>query len=347
MDLLIKALIGLLPVVVFLYVLYHLDSHRLLSPFRVYWTMVFGVYAAGIAFFSNIFLLDLLDVDRITYSRFIAPNIEEGLKALVLLYLFRTNRVGFLVDAAILGFAVGTGFAVFENMYFLLNATGLHVGDWIIRGFGTAIMHGGAIAIFALITQHITDRHLKTHLIYYVPGFIAAISIHSLYNHFPVSPLWSTLIALLTLPTVFYLVFRKSEVSIHNWLEADFRAHEEMLEQMISGEFPHTERGRFLLDFQTVFEGPIVDHMHTYVRIHTELIINAEGILLAREDDVDVEVDPEVKRKVLDLHDLEQKIGQTGLLAMKPHLHFSKREFWELYMLEDELAHDAHLKEKS
>ena len=48
-----------------------------------------------------------------------SPWIEESLKALLLVYLIRTRRVGMLVDAAIYGFAIGTGFALFENLYYL------------------------------------------------------------------------------------------------------------------------------------------------------------------------------------------------------------------------------------
>lgn len=347
MDFLIKALIGLAPVVVFLYVLFHLDSHRLLSPFRLGSTMAAGAALVPIAYLLNGALLGFLEYDWQTYSRYVAPIVEEGLKASIVIYLIRTNRIGFLVDAAIIGFAIGTGFALIENMIYLGNASGHNIGVWIIRGFGTAIMHGGAIAIFALITQEITSRRTGSNVLYFVPGLLAAIIIHSVYNHFPVSPIGSTIIALLTLPAVFYMVFRTNTVTIHNWLEADFKAHEEMLQQLVSGEYTKTKEGRFLVDLENVFDGPIVNHMKTYIRIHTELVIDAEGILLAREDDVEVEIGPEVKEKVLDLHRLEGLIGKTGLLALKPHLHFSKKEFWEIYMLEDEIAHDTHLKEKS
>src|SRR5205807_9111089 len=44
---------------------------------------------------------------------------EESAKAALLVVLIATGRVGFLVDAAVLGFSIGTGFALFENIWYL------------------------------------------------------------------------------------------------------------------------------------------------------------------------------------------------------------------------------------
>jgi RsiW-degrading membrane proteinase PrsW (M82 family) len=61
----------------------------------------------------------------------------EALKALVLVALIRANRIAFLVDAAIFGFAVGAGFALVENLYFLGALRESHYAIWVVRGFGT------------------------------------------------------------------------------------------------------------------------------------------------------------------------------------------------------------------
>ena len=45
--------------------------------------------------------------------------IEEVAKALYIAWLLRSNRVGFMVDTAISGFAVGAGFAVLENLTYI------------------------------------------------------------------------------------------------------------------------------------------------------------------------------------------------------------------------------------
>ena len=98
-----------------------------------------------------------------TYSRYVSPVIEETLKALIIVYLIRTQRIAFLVDAAIYGFAVGTGFAVVENLYYLAMRPDSHMAVWVVRGFGTAIMHGGATAIFAIVSVALSEKRPGDH----------------------------------------------------------------------------------------------------------------------------------------------------------------------------------------
>jgi RsiW-degrading membrane proteinase PrsW (M82 family) len=69
------------------------------------------------------------------YSRYVAPVVEELLKGVVIVALIHAHRIGFLVDAAIFGFAVGTGFALVENTYFLKIVEDAGIGTWIVRGF--------------------------------------------------------------------------------------------------------------------------------------------------------------------------------------------------------------------
>jgi RsiW-degrading membrane proteinase PrsW (M82 family) len=103
-----------------------------------------GALVAVACYFANAAILQP-DPSRVhDLLAYVAPIVEELLKALVIVWLIHANRIGFLVDAAIFGFAVGTGFALVENVYFLEIAKDAGIGTWIVRGFGTAIMHGGA-----------------------------------------------------------------------------------------------------------------------------------------------------------------------------------------------------------
>ena len=69
----------------------------------------------------------------------------------------RTHKIGFMVDSAIYGFAVGAGFAFVENIYYLQSLENANLFLWIIRGFGTAVMHGGTTAVFAILSKTLTD----------------------------------------------------------------------------------------------------------------------------------------------------------------------------------------------
>lgn len=338
-EMFLKALIALLPVIALVIVLDHLDSHRLLGARFILKLFVAGGIIAVISAIVNGFVLDYSQASFLSYTRYGAPIVEETLKASVLVFLFRTNRIGFLIDAGILGFTVGAGFSLVENIYYLNMASDAHYGIWFVRGFGTAIMHGGATAIFAILAQTLTERHLKMNPLLYLPGLLAAIILHSIFNHFPVSPVLSTSVTLLILPTLLFMLFERNTVSIHNYLEVDFDSHKRLLRQIEHGELSGCEAGRFLLDLKQVVTGAVARDMVYYFHLHTELVLSAEQLLLAREQGINVSIDKDIIEKLTEFHGLEKSIGKAGMKALRPHLHFSHKELWEVHLLDDESHH--------
>ena len=107
MDLVIHALVGLLPVCAFLGALVFLDSYKLVPMRWILGTIAIGSVAGLLSYPFNVGTAELLDLDFMTLTRYAAPVIEEALKALIIVALIRFNRIGFPVDAAIYGFAVG------------------------------------------------------------------------------------------------------------------------------------------------------------------------------------------------------------------------------------------------
>ena len=333
-DLLSKAPVGLLPVLIFLIVLLYMDSYKLVSLRTVLWVIFAGALLPVAGYWINGYAIEVLAWDLPTYSRYAAPVIEEGLKASVMVFLFRTNRIGFLVDSAILGFAVGAGFGVVENFYYLYMASDAHIAVWVVRGFGTAIMHGGAMALFGVMAQTLTERSMKINPLLYVPGFIVAITIHSVFNHFPGTPILTTLGTLIALPPILLVVFQKSARTMHEWLEVDFDEDALLLEQINSGAFAESKIGRFLEDLKEKFSGPVVVDMLCYLRLYTELALRAKGVLMMRENDLDTPVGERTRAKFEEMHYLEKSIGKTGCLAMRPFLQMTRKDLWQLYVLE-------------
>ena len=333
-DVLSKAPIGLLPVVIFLIVLLYMDSYKLVGFRTILWVILIGALLPVAGYWINGYAIGLLGWDFSSYSRYAAPVIEEGLKACVMIYLFRSNRIGFLVDSAILGFAVGAGFGVVENFYYLDMASDAHIAVWVVRGFGTAIMHGGTMALFGVLAQTLSERQMKINPLLYVPGFIVAITIHSVFNHFPGTPILTTLGTLLALPPIFLVVFQKSARSMHEWLEVDFDEDALLMEQIKSGEFTESRIGRFLQDLKQKFPGTVVVDMLCYLRLYTELALRAKGVLMMRENGLDTPVGERTRAKFEEMRYLEKSIGKTGLLAMSPFLQMTRKDLWQLYVLE-------------
>ena len=333
-DLLTRAPVGLLPVLIFLVILVYMDSYKLVGLRTVLWVILAGALLPVAGYWINGYFMSELGWDFQTYSRYAAPIIEEGMKASVMIFLFRTNRIGFLVDSAILGFAVGAGFGVIENFYYLYLASDAHIAVWVVRGFGTAIMHGGVMALFGIMAQTLTERSMKINPLLYVPGFIVAITIHSVFNHFPGTPILTTLGTLIVLPPILLVVFQKSAKSMHEWLEVDFDEDALLLEQINSGSFTESKIGQFLEDLKQKFSGPVVVDMLCYLRLYTELALRAKGVLMMRENGLDTPVGERTRAKFEEMRYLETSIGKTGCLAMRPFLQMTRKDLWQLYVLE-------------
>jgi RsiW-degrading membrane proteinase PrsW (M82 family) len=326
-------LLGLAPVACFLGALMALDSYKLVKLHRVLAILGAGAVLAGLSYFVNGALLQRFDISFKAFTWYVSPVIEELLKAAVVVALIRLHRVGFLVDAAIAGFAVGTGFALVENILYLQIAPDAPVGAWLVRGFGTAIMHGGATAIFGVLGLSMVERHHRSGFGAFLPGLAAAIALHATFNHFFFSPLISTVGIAVLLPLLLQLVFARSEKAVGSWLGTGFDADTEMLELINSGKLSDSPVGRYLHQLKEKFEGPIVADLVCYLRLHTELALRAKGILMMRESGFDVPVDEPTREKFAEMRYLEKSIGATGRRALQPMLHMSHKDLWQLYML--------------
>jgi len=333
MDILARAPVGLLPVIIFLVILVYMDSYKLVSLKSVLAVIVLGGLTAIVAMYANGWLLGAADIPFKSYARYVSPVIEESLKALVIIYLFRSNRIAFLVDSAIMGFAVGAGFALVENYQYLQMQSTASFGVWIVRGFGTAIMHGGVTALFAIMSQALTERQMKINPLYYLPGLVVAVFLHSIFNHFLVAPVLQTAGTLVVLPPLIQMVFHRSSQALHEWLELDFDADADLIEMIESGQFKESKIGEFLEDLREKFEGPIVVDLLCYLRVYTELAIRAKAALIARENGLELPVGERTREKFEELRYLENSIGKTGCLAMKPFLQIERKDLWQMHVI--------------
>lgn len=329
----IKITLSLFPVLLFLIALVSLDSYKLVRLIVVIQTIYIGGLVAIAAYFLNNWLSPLFANSISHYTRYVSPVIEETLKAIFIIYLIRANKVGFLVDAAIYGFAIGAGFAVVENIYYLQSLQQSNLLVWMIRGCGTAVMHGGTTAIFAILLKSLSERYHQK-LITILPGLITAIFIHSLFNHFILPPVLTTIAQLITLPLVMTAIFSYSEKNLRNWLELGMDSDVKLLEYILTGNIAETKIGRYLQSLKSKFPGEVVADMLCFLRIHLELAIRAKGVLLLRNAGFRATLDPEIKEKFNKLKFLEKNIGTTGKLALSPILRTSTRDLWQLYLVQ-------------
>jgi RsiW-degrading membrane proteinase PrsW (M82 family) len=346
-DLLVKAFIALAPVVLLLVVFDRLDAFNLISAREIAFMLVAGGAIAALSFFANWRVMDGFPIGFSSYSRYISPVIEECLKAAPIVFLFAQNRIGFKVDAAIAGFAVGAGFSVIENIWYLFTITDANVSAWLVRGFGTAIMHGGATAIFAIVSHEMTERqaegsaaHYRFNPLLFIPGLVAAIAIHSTFNHFPHQPLVIMALTLLLAPATIFLALIRSDKATQLWLAADREAHQQLLAEIRAGHFAQTPRGQAINAIAARL-GEKAGDARAYVELKTELILRAEELIHAAQSGQATPLSDADRTKFAKFEALELTLGKATLAALAAPLGFTRNDLWELSRLRARVRGDA------
>ncbi len=333
MTLIIKISVSLLPVFIFLLALVILDSYKLIKSFSLLLAIFAGCLTAIFCYLLIQWLSDIYDINITTYSIFGAPILEEAVKATYIVYLLRRKKIGFMVDAAILGFAVGSGFAFIENIYYLQLIESSNILIWLIRGFGTAVMHGGTTAIFAIISKNFLDRKENDKIVYILPGLFLAMLIHSAFNQFLLPPMMITILQLLVLPIVVIFIFNRSESSLQNWMELSLETDMNLIKMITSDEISETKIGKYLYSLKTKFPSTVVVDMLCFLKIYAELAVRVKGILMMKEAGFRSSISLEITEKFNELKYLEKSIGTTGKLALSPILKRSTQDLWQLYFL--------------
>src|SRR3569833_1465907 len=206
--------VALIPVLVMLGLFVWLDAFALMSLKEVLLLLLLGGVGAVAAYPLSGRLLDQLPIGFSLYSRFVAPWIEEAIKAVIMILLFRLNRIGYKLDAVIAGFAIGAGFSVVENIIYLVRFPDYGAGTWLVRGLGTAVMHGTTLAILAAIAHELAAREPREAasdnnfiLLWFLPGYLIAVAIHGTFNQFPDKPLVALLGAMELAPIALIGIF--------------------------------------------------------------------------------------------------------------------------------------------
>ncbi|MGE0449170.1 MAG: PrsW family glutamic-type intramembrane protease [Vicinamibacterales bacterium] len=324
--------VALGPVVGFLGLLLALDSFKLVRPKSLAVSIAIGCGAALLARVINLQLFDALPISGDALSRYVAPVVEESLKAAWPVSLIWRGRTGFVIDAAIHGFAVGAGFALAENVDYLLTLGDERLMLWIARGFGTAILHGATTATFAMLVKSAADRRSSATV--FAAAALVPVVVHSAFNHFVLSPLLSAVVLLASLPLLMTAVFERTERSTRRWLSSEFDGDLAMLRQILEGRIEGTSVGLYLESLKKRFAPEIVGDMLCLLHVQLEVSIRAKGILLAREAGFRMPVPDSARADLKEVEYLRRQIGRTGLLAMEPMLPRGRRDTWQLAFLE-------------
>ena len=330
-----RALLAFLPVLLFLLALKLLDSFHLLRARRIWYALGAGCLGGLVSYVINSALLDLTGLSVMRFAVLIAPVVEELVKATYLIWAIRSQRISFLVEAVALGFAVGTGFSLVENAYYLSHLGKAPLLVWIIRGFGTAVMHAGVTGILAALAVGFRRPGRGGDFWLWVGAPLVAAALHAAFNRALVQPIVATVSVAVLLPLVLRLVYGLGERRLRRWLGRGFDRDTELLVLIREGKVRETPLGQYLLSLRRTFRPDMVADMLCLLRLQAELSIRAKGMLLLRENGLRPNPDPEIRARLEELSWLERAVGKTGLLALRPVRPWTSRDLWQRHLLED------------
>ena len=339
--------LALVPVLMLTAAFIWLDVFKLVSLWETVGLLLLGGAAAIAAYPVSGAFLDTLPIGFSIYSRFAAPWIEEELKAIVIIGLFRFNRIGLKLDAVIMGFAVGAGFSVVENIFYLVRFPELDAPVWMVRGIGTAVMHGTTAAIMAVVAHRLATSELHHEasefhfrLWWFVPGYLVAVAIHTAFNQFPSQPMLAMLVTALLAPLVLMAILRFGTGEARKWLAEEEQAHRSLLDTLEAGAFPDKPGWRRIGEL-VERAGPQTGALiREYVSVLTRLILAEEQILLRQSEDTH-RVGTDEAALFGRFKELRQTLGPAIIHALTSLLPFSRSDYWEVWELQHHLKQGA------
>ena len=142
--------------------------------------MLIGIFVSVFASEINGLFSKLLSMDIYNMVVIVTPVSEEVLKALPILYyaIVISDKRERLFTASM---ALGIGFAVLENAFFLLNSDNFTIISTIIRAFGAGLMHGMCTLLVGVGISFVKKRR-KIFAVGIFGLLSTAIVYHGIYN---------------------------------------------------------------------------------------------------------------------------------------------------------------------
>ena len=336
--------LALIPVLILLAIFVWLDAFKLMSFREILLLLLLGGIAAIAVYPISGRLIDALPIGFSNYSRFVAPWVEEAFKASVIIMLFGLNRIGYKLDAVISGFAIGAGFSVVENIIYLTIYPDYGAGTWLVRGLGTAVMHGTTLAMLAAIAHELAERETRKAASefdfrpwWFIPGYLIAVAIHTAFNQFPDRPLTAMMGAIVFAPIALIGIFQFGTAEAQRWLTAERAAHNGQLEALRAGRWPDVPSAAKIAALAQRLGPEAEKRIRRYWELKAFLVSEAEETMI-EEAEGDASFDAEqISAAFHELEGLRKALGRSAFTAMSALLPFSRNDEWEVGELRQRL----------
>ena len=339
---------AILPVVIYIFIVYKIDNFSLINVKNLFLQVLCGMVAALVCF--GLFQLTGLILSE-NQSDFFNPVLEEIIKAIPLLWLATRKKIVFFIDSVICGAAVGGGFSILENIFYLLLGNEMGIGTVLFRGLEVALIHMGCSAIIAaglmlgirLILRSRSRLPIKnSDALMVISLLVVAPVLHVCHNTFHFNPLVQFIFVIGTMGGLLVWTYFYDVEMIHRWLDTGLDKQLSLLDSIKKGLLDDTPTGNFLETVKDVFPPEDFFDIICYVQLHVELSVASRSRVLVRESGLerDLPLTDEMKEMIRSQYTeyklLEKRLGNAARMTIAPVVKFDPAEYKALEDLRTE-----------
>ena len=304
---------ALLPVVIYIFVVYKIDNFSLISVKNLLLQVLCGMVTA-LACFGLFQLTGEMLADE--HSDYINPVLEELVKGLPLLYLASRKKIVFFIDSVICGAAVGGGFSILENIALI------HMGC-------SAIVAAGLMLVIRLIERSRSRLGLKrSDIAMSVFLLLEAPVLHVCHNAFHFNPLMQFIFVFGTMGGLLMWTYFYDVDMIHRWLDKGLDKQLALLDSIKDGHLDDTPTGVFLESVKDAFPPEDFFDIICYVQLNVELNVAAKSRVMIRESGLERDLPLSDAEKELFMAQyteykiLEKNLGKAARMTIAPIVKF-------------------------
>jgi len=166
----------------FLYIIWTFDIYQLSRVPVLFGALLWGWFTFAVALNVQNALMRAGMLDFWQISLFNAPVLEQLLKATFLIWLASQMRLRSAIDGAVYGFAVGTGFAMAENLLYVSGTPDRALGIALARVLSVSLMHAYTTAIVGTVAGASQYRAQQAHTRRIGLALLVSVMLHGLFN---------------------------------------------------------------------------------------------------------------------------------------------------------------------
>lgn len=339
---------ALLPVVIYIIVVYQIDNFSLISVKRLLLLILCGMLTA-LACFALFQLTGKIIPE--SQSDSVNPIIEEMVKGIPLLWLAARKKIVFFIDSVICGAAVGGGFSILENIFYLLLGDQMGIGTVLFRGLEVALVHMGCSALVAAglmlivrMIEYSRSRSVvkKSDIAMSVFLLSEAPVLHLFHNTFHFVPLVQFVFVIGTLGGLLVWTYFYDVEMIHSWIDTGLDKQLDLLASIKTGRLDDTPTGKFLESVKDAFPPKDYFDIICYVQLHVELSVASRSRVMLRETGLEdnLPLSDEMKEQIISQYKeykiLEKRLGNAARMTIAPIVKYDPAEYKALEDLRTE-----------